>query len=63
MKYIKVTRSDIDGSYIMPLNDVPGIVQAEFDDIEYMDEGVSITLTIVEMSTSEYSELDEFLGW
>ena len=63
MKYIKVTRSDVQGSYIQPVKDVPGIVQGELDNIEDLSPGVSVTLTVVEMPEEEYDNLPEFMGW
>jgi len=63
MKYIKVTRSDVQGSYIQPVKDIPGIVQGELDDIEYLSPGVSVALTVVEMPEEEYAKLPEFAGW
>ena len=63
MKYVKVTRSDVQGSYIQPVKDLAGCVEGEFDGIEYTDPGVSVTLTVVEMSEEEYAKLPEFTGW
>jgi len=62
-KFIKVTRSDVDGSYVQPLKDIPGIIEGEFDDLDYMEDGDSITLTVIEMSQEKYDKLPEFTGW
>jgi hypothetical protein len=62
MKYIQITRSDTDGSYIMPVKDLYSIIPAELDDIDYLN-GVSIILTVIELSEEEYNELGEFQGW
>jgi hypothetical protein len=63
MKYIKVTRSDTKGSYIQEKKDLPYIMDNEFDDFDDLDLGVSITLTVVEMSPEKYAKLPEFIGW
>uniref|UniRef100_A0A6M3ITI7 Uncharacterized protein n=1 Tax=viral metagenome TaxID=1070528 RepID=A0A6M3ITI7_9ZZZZ len=63
MKYVKVTRSDISGSYTMPIKNIGCVVNAEFDNIEDYDNGTSVTLTIVEMTEEEYAALNEFMGW
>jgi hypothetical protein len=63
MKYIKVTRSNVKGSYIQEKRDLMGIIDGEFDDLDYLDPGVSITLTVVEMPEEEYAKLPEFSGW
>ena len=63
MKYIKITRSDTKGSYIQEKQDLSSILSAEFDDLDYLDQGVSITLTVVEMSPEKYKKLPEFIGW
>jgi len=62
-KYIKVERSDMDGAYIEELKDIPGVLESEFDDIEYIQTGVQVILTVVEMSQDEYESLTEFMGW
>ena len=62
-KYIKVERSDTAGSYIEELKDIPGVLDGEFDDIEYIQPGVQVILTVVEMSQEEYEALPEFMGW
>ncbi len=62
-KYIKVTRSDTSGSYIDTLQNIPDFINSEFDDFNYLDPGVSITLTIVEMPKDEFDNLPEFDGW
>lgn len=62
-KYIKITRSDLPGGYIMPTEEVSGIVEAELDGIEWVDPGTSVTLTVVEMSEQEFDDLPEFEGW
>ena len=63
MKYIKVTRSDVKGSYIQERKDLLYIMDSEFDDFDNLNPGVSITLTVVEMSPEEYAKLPEFAGW
>ena len=59
-KFIKVERSDADGSYILPFDQLKAIVEGEFDSI---DAGVSITLKVVEMEPSDFKMLAEFPGW
>ena len=63
MKYIQISRSDVDGYYIQPFSDINGAIEGEFDGIEHMKPGTSVTLTVVEMSEEEYSNLSEFTGW
>lgn len=62
-KYVKITRSDLSGSYIVSVEEAPGMVQSELDGIEYDTPGTSITLTAVEMSRDEFENLPEFKGW
>jgi hypothetical protein len=63
MKYIKVTRSDVSGSYTMPVKDLITVIDSEFDDIEFYDAGTQIQLTVVEMNEEEYNNAPEFEGW
>ncbi|MFA5808729.1 MAG: hypothetical protein WC935_00145 [Thermoleophilia bacterium] len=63
MKYIKVSRSDMPGSYTDTLKGAANCVEGEFDGIEGVPVGTSITLTVVEMSEEEYAKLPEFDGW
>ena len=63
MKYVKITRSDAGGSCIQTVNELEHCIGSEFDDIEDMQPGVSVTLTVVEMAKEEYAKLDEFMGW
>jgi hypothetical protein len=63
MKYIKITRSDVGGSYIERKENLPNMVEGEFDDLEDLAPGTTITLTVVEMPEEEYANLPEFTGW
>lgn len=64
MIYIKITRSDTDGSYIQPLDDIQYAIDAELDGAaEWGEPGTKITLELVEMSEEEYEALPEFTGW
>jgi hypothetical protein len=63
MKYIKVSRSDMPGAYTNTVEGVAGCVEGELDGIEWLPAGMSITLTVVEMSEEEYAKLPEFEGW
>ena len=64
MKYIKITRSDVEGSYIVPKEDISDAVDGEIiTDLDYVEPGTSVTLTIVEMTEEEYEKLEEFAGW
>ena len=38
-------------------------IDQEGEIFDYLDQGVSITLTVVEMSPEEYAKLPEFAGW
>ena len=62
-KYVKVTRSDQAGSYVQPKNMLDTIIDAEFDGLDYLDDGTSVTLTVVSMTDKEYEALSEFDGW
>jgi len=63
-RYIKITRSGTDGSYIQPQDAVLGTVEDELlDCIDYLELGDSITLTVIEMDEREYEALPEFEGW
>ena len=63
-KYIKVTRSDAEGSYAQSPTEIHGMIEGEFLDVlEYLNPGDSITLTIVEMSQDAFDKLPEFMGW
>lgn len=63
MKYIKVTRSDADGSYIDTVKHLQSIVEGEFDNIENMTPGQTVTLTVVEIEEGAFKLLEEFSGW
>lgn len=63
MKFIKITRSDVKGGYTERKENISNAIDGEFDDIEDMNIGDSITLTVVEMSESDYERLPEFTGW
>ncbi len=60
MKYIRVTRSDVDGSFTIPLDNFCDVIDAELEGTEI---GESMILTIVEMPEEEYVKLPEFMGW
>ena len=62
-KYIRVERSDTAGGYIDKLQDIPQVIDGEFDDFEYLPEGTQLILTVVEMEESEFENLPEFEGW
>lgn len=62
-KYVKITRSDVEGSYTIPVELLKTVVDGEFDDIIDMSFGDSVTLTVVEMTKEEYAKLPEFQGW
>lgn len=60
MKYLKVTRFDVGGSYIQPLSKMGDVVDGEFSDAEAGDK---IILELVEMPEEDYERLPEFMGW
>ncbi len=62
-KFIKIERSDTSGNYIEQKKDLAGMIEGELDDIEYLEAGTQIILTVVEMSQDEYETLPEFDGW
>ena len=62
-KFVKVETNSTVGSYIQRREEVPGCVDAEFDDFADMEPGRSVTLTVVEMTQEEYKALAEFPGW
>ena len=62
-KFIKIERSDTSGNYIEQKKDLARMIEGELDDIEYLEAGTQIILTVVEMSQDEYETLPEFDGW
>jgi len=62
-KFIKIERSDTAGNYIEDKKDLAGMIEGELDDLEYLEAGMQIILTVVEMSQEEYDALPEFVGW
>ena len=62
-KYIKITRSDTDGSYIVTKRGAMSVIDAEFDMMEYDKPGTTVALTVVEMPEHEFANLKEFDGW
>jgi hypothetical protein len=62
MKYIQVSRSDCTGSYTVEFDNLDNTIQAELL-LEDNEAGISVILTIVEMSEDEFSKLEEFTGW
>ena len=62
-KFVKIERSDTAGSYIDEIKSLPQVLDGELDDIDYIEPGTQIILTIVEMSQEEFESLPEFEGW
>jgi len=63
-KFIRITRSDTEGSYAQRPTEVHGMIDGELLDVlEYLNPGDSITLTVVEMSEDAFNNLPEFAGW
>ena len=62
-KFMKIERSDTAGSYIDEIKSLPQVLDGELDDIDYIEPGTQIILTIVEMSQEEFESLPEFEGW
>ena len=62
-RFIKITRSDTQGSCIQRIEEVPGIVSAELGDVNWIEPGTTISLAVVEMSYEEFDALPEFMGW
>jgi hypothetical protein len=63
-KFIRITRSDAEGSYAQRPTKVHGMIDGELLDVlEYSNPGVSITLTVIEMSEEAFDKLPEFTGW
>jgi len=62
MRYVKITRGDMSGSYVEPYTprDVMNVIDGEFSDAEL---GEKITLELIEMTEEEYDALPEFQGW
>lgn len=63
MKYVKISRSDVSGSYTQQINEIEQAVNGEFDDIRDMEVGTKVILEVVEMTEEEYNNLPEFMGW
>jgi hypothetical protein len=63
-KYIKITRSDADGSYIEEKKNLRDVLDAEFlDELDNTEPGTSVTFTVVEMEQELFENLAEFQGW
>jgi hypothetical protein len=62
MKFIKITRSDAEGSYVERLEKLPEVIDGEILGGD-QEAGTSITLTIIEMPEEEYLKSPEFMGW
>lgn len=62
-KYIKITRSDVDGNYTITQDELLGVVEGELDGLEYLPDGTQVIMTVVEMEENEYEKLPEFQGW
>jgi hypothetical protein len=62
-KYVHIERSDTAGNYIDEIKSLPQVLDGELDDIDYIEPGTQIILTIVEMSQEEFENLPEFEGW
>ena len=60
MQYIKITRTDAEGSCTVALGEIRHIIETELDGTAT---GESVTLTVIEMSPEAYEELPEFNGW
>jgi len=59
-KCVKVTISNAPGCYYDKWENIPNIIDGEFDGAE---PGFALTLTLVEMSQEEIESLEEFTGW
>jgi hypothetical protein len=62
MKLIKITRNDVEGSYIERFEKLIEVIDGEIISGD-QEVGTSVTLTIVEMPEEEYLKLPEFMGW
>ena len=63
-RYIKVTRSDADGSYIETIENVMNAFDTEvIDQADWKEPGDSVTFTVIEMTPEEYAAITEFTGW
>ena len=61
--YVKIERSDAQGSYIEKLERLLASIEAETDGWDNAKPGVKITLTLVQVSDEEYEKSPEFTGW
>ena len=61
--YIRVERSDVFGHYTVDQDQLGNVLDGEFDDLQWMELGTQITLTVVKMDKEEFESLPEFLGW
>lgn len=59
-KFVQVTRSDEDGSYVERIKDIDNCINAEFSDAR---PGTKLTLELLDMTEDEYDKLPEFMGW
>jgi hypothetical protein len=63
-RYLKITRSDCQGSYVEEDFNIMNALSAELDGMaEYANVGDSVTVTVVEMDEEEFKDLEEFTGW
>jgi hypothetical protein len=60
-RYVKLNRPEYGGYYIVEMEDIGGIIEAELDGQQQGDD--PLTLEIVEMTDTEYKKLPEFMGW
>jgi hypothetical protein len=62
-KFIKVTRSDLPGSYTQRWAEIASAIAAELEDANEYEPGTVISLEVIEMDEEEYEKLPEFQGW
>jgi len=61
--YIRVERSDVFGHYTVDIDQLVNVLDGEFDDLQWMDIGTRITLTVTKMEKEDFESLPEFSGW
>jgi hypothetical protein len=62
--YVKISRPNIGGSYIQPLDQLANAIDAEFDGVkEWAEPGEIISFEFIEMDDEAYKLLPEFDGW
>lgn len=62
MRYVKIQRREeefVSSTFVAPREATPDIVALELNDIDFLDVGTQIILTIVEMSDEDFNKIPD----